>query len=271
MSDGRVLVWFSCGAASAVAAKVAVERYRGERTVEVVYCDLSGDEHPDNARFLSDVERWVGQSVIRLRHPEYSTVEEAWLGERFVVSPFGASCTRTMKRELMNAYAKPEDDMVLGFTADERDRIDALVARRPDERFLWLLADAGITKEDCYHCLSAHGIKLPAMYHMGYDHNNCIGCCKGGKGYWNKIRRDFPDVFEKRAAVFRALSVQLSSGGELYWLDELGPDEGRAAKEPNIECGLYCEGYRDLIREASEQLSVGATIVIDSVPVMVKR
>jgi hypothetical protein len=34
---GRVLVWFSCGDASAVAAKFAIQKY-GSR-VEVLYCD----------------------------------------------------------------------------------------------------------------------------------------------------------------------------------------------------------------------------------------
>lgn len=70
-ADSRIIAWFSCGAPSAVAAKVAVERYGKERTVEVCYCDLSADEHPDNLRFLADVERWIGQPVIRLSNPKY--------------------------------------------------------------------------------------------------------------------------------------------------------------------------------------------------------
>ena len=49
----RHVVWFSCGAASAIAAKVAVEKY-GD-SVEVVYCDTLSSEHPDNARFYREV------------------------------------------------------------------------------------------------------------------------------------------------------------------------------------------------------------------------
>ncbi len=44
------------------------------------------------------------------------------------------------------------------------------------------------------------------MYDLGYPNNNCIGCVKGGMGYWNKIRKDFPEVFQKRAV---ARSVDL--------------------------------------------------------------
>jgi hypothetical protein len=57
--ERRRLVWFSCGAASAVAAKLAVEKY--EDACEVVYCDTMATEHPDNQRFFNDVERWIGQ------------------------------------------------------------------------------------------------------------------------------------------------------------------------------------------------------------------
>ena len=39
MIKQRVVSWFSCGAASAVAAKMALEKFGPD--VEVVYCDTS--------------------------------------------------------------------------------------------------------------------------------------------------------------------------------------------------------------------------------------
>jgi len=54
----RKVVWFSCGAASAVTAKMAVKKY-GKECV-IAYCDLSTTEHPDNLRFLEDIEQWIG-------------------------------------------------------------------------------------------------------------------------------------------------------------------------------------------------------------------
>ena len=45
--------------------------------------------------------------------------------------------------------------------------------------------------------ISEAGIELPAMYRLGYSNNNCVGCVKGGMGYWNKIRKDFPDIFQR--------------------------------------------------------------------------
>ncbi len=67
-SSPRTLVWFSCGAASAVAAKLAVETY-GERC-EVVTCDTISTEHPDNRRFFDDVQRWIGRDIAALRGEE---------------------------------------------------------------------------------------------------------------------------------------------------------------------------------------------------------
>lgn len=54
----RKLVWFSCGAASANAAKIAVQKYPD---CEVLYCDTFKYEHPDNRRFFVDIEKWIGK------------------------------------------------------------------------------------------------------------------------------------------------------------------------------------------------------------------
>lgn len=245
MSDsGRILVWFSCGAASAVAAKVAVERYGRERPVEVCNIDMSADEHPDNARFLADVERWIGVPIKRLRNEKYTGIHDVFLTERFIAGVTGAACTKRLKRHVQLAYQKPGDTLVVGFTADERGRALKLAARFPDEHFLWLLISAGVTKADCYRVLTSHGIELPAMYRLGFNNNNCIGCVKGGKGYWNKIRIHFPERFWLMARTEREVGFPVLRD---VYLDELAPDDGRDVPEPDIECGIFCDQYTKLV------------------------
>ena len=56
----RTISWFSCGAASAVATKLAL----AESDVTIVYCEVV-EEHPDNKRFLKDCEEWFGQERVR--------------------------------------------------------------------------------------------------------------------------------------------------------------------------------------------------------------
>lgn len=56
-------------------------------------------------------------------------------------------------------------------------------------------------------------------------------------GYWNKIRTDFPDVFEKRAKLERELGCSCING---IFLDELEPGRGRLDMEIIPECSIMC-------------------------------
>jgi hypothetical protein len=87
------------------------------------------------------------------------------------------------------------------------------------------------------------GIEIPTMYKLGYQHNNCIGCCKAtGQGYWNKIRDDFPLQFNRMALEARRLDVKIIRiDGERRYLDELEPGTGDYQSEPEIQCGIFCE------------------------------
>ncbi|HDZ62543.1 MAG TPA: hypothetical protein ENH40_05300 [Nitrospirae bacterium] len=72
--DERLLVWFSCGAASAVAAKRVIEQYGNTHDIEVVYCDTLEYEHPDNIRFLSDVAGWIGRDIKIIKSRKYNDI-----------------------------------------------------------------------------------------------------------------------------------------------------------------------------------------------------
>lgn len=259
----RVLVWFSCGAASAVAAKYALDKYPH---AEVLYCDTLAYEHPDNLRFLRDVEKWLGCTVKLLSNPKYRDIYDVFEKTGWLVGVGGARCTTELKKNVRKAYQRVGDLQVFGLTADEAKRIDRFEDQNPDVECEWLLQDLGITKDDCYRQLMAAGIDLPAMYKLGYNNNNCIGCVKGQMGYWNKIREDFPEAFQKMAAMERKLNVAIckSYAGDgqrkRVFLDELDPDAGRYAPLPDIECGVLCvneEGQQERARdEFSEKFDV---------------
>jgi hypothetical protein len=236
----RILVHFSCGAASAVAWKVTEDRYGKDCDVRPIYCNMLKNEHPDNTRFIRDVEKWVGKKLEILSHPKYTDIDDLFLDTGFITSPHGAVCTKTMKRHVREKYQKWGDKHVFGLTADEESRISRFQHNNPDLGCLWVLALAGVTKNQCYHILSVAGIDLPEMYNLGYGHNNCIGCVKGGKGYWNKIRRDFPDVFAKRAIIQREVGCSFGGGENGFFLDTLDPDAGRDDPPQDIECGPFC-------------------------------
>jgi hypothetical protein len=84
------------------------------------------------------------------------------------------------------------------------------------------------------------------MYLLAYRNNNCIGCVKGGMGYWNKIRRDFPDVFARMAQLEQHIGATvLRSNGRRLPLVDLDPKAGRYTDEPNIECSILCSAVAD--------------------------
>ena len=89
------------------------------------------------------------------------------------------------------------------------------------------------------------------MYDLGYSNNNCVGCPKGGIGYWNKIRVDFPEVFELRAKREREIghTCLKDKNGPIY-LDELDPNRGRMEDEIMEECSIFCQiAFDDAIEE----------------------
>ena len=114
----------------------------------------------------------------------------------------------------------------------------------PDFDHRFPLVERQMTKQDAHELAARLGLRRPAMYDLGYANNNCIGCLKGGIGYWNKIRRDFPDVFASRAKLERDLGrfILKDANGEPLWLDELDPERGaKCTTIPNMECGIMCE------------------------------
>lgn len=242
MEPVRVVSWFSCGAASAVASKLAVEKYG--QACEVVYCDVLDTEHPDNARFLKDVEAWLGTEVRLIRSQDYSSVDDVFKRTRYMAGINGARCTTEMKKIPRYEFQRPDDVHVFGLTADERDRIERFEANNPELRCDWLLRDQGISKRSCLEILEDEGVELPALYALGYKNNNCLGCVKATSArYWNMVRRDFPEVFERRARQSRDLGVRLTRyKGKRIFLDELPPHYRPAEPLEDISCGPDC-GY----------------------------
>jgi len=238
----RTLVWFSCGAASAVAAKLAVASHKGPGPIEVLYCEMA-NEHPDNLRFREEVQQWIGSPIVGLRSSKFPSMDiyDVFLTEKYVAGIYGASCTRALKRQVRIDYQRASDVHIFGYTVDEKKRILDFEENNPTLTCSWILSDLGVSKKDCYGVLQMAGIELPVMYKLGYNNNNCLGCVKGGAGYWNKIREDFPETFTKAAEVTRALGVRLLKvKKQRIFLDELEPGTGRYEFEGDIDCGPQC-------------------------------
>lgn len=139
--------------------------------------------------------------------------------------------------------------MVLGYTADESKRLDRFIDANNHLKVVAPLIERGLGKSDVLAMVERAGLVLPMMYRLGYHNANCVGCVKGGAGYWNKIRRDFPADFEEMAQIEETIGpgarlLRHQSGplkGQRFYLRELAPNAGRYQDEPSIECGAQCE------------------------------
>jgi len=236
----RVIVWFSCGASSAVAAKLAIDKY-GDRC-QLVYCDTLAEEHPDNTRFMMDVEEWLDRKVILIKSPKYNNVSEVFDDTKFLANIRGARCTTEMKKVPRWKFQKPDDIHIFGFTIEEKHRIERFEENNPELTTDWILIEHNYTREACYEAIEEAGIELPKMYQLGYNNNNCIGCVKASSArYWNKIRRDFPDYFRLRAEQSRKYGFRLTHyKGTRIFLDELPKNYFPKEPRQRISCGPDC-------------------------------
>lgn len=208
---------------------------------EWIYIDVD-DQHPDSMRFIRDCENVIGKRITVLKS-DYGCVENAIRAAGVIKMPSGfAPCTNWLKKrvrkewEIENLKSGPIT-YVWGLDCNEGARAERLAEGMPRFGHEFPLIEKQISKEDAHFILESLGIRRPKMYDLGYRNNNCVGCVKGGMGYWNKIRKDFPEVFRARARMERDIGHSILK--ECY-LDEL--EEGRGINDGGIvpECDLFC-------------------------------
>lgn len=239
-----IAVWFSCGAASAAALKLTIERY-GRDAVRAVNQPIK-EEHPDNRRFLRDVADWCGITIEEYTASKWPTASavDVWDKRGAMVFPHGAPCTVHLKKEARGEWERENKPAwhVLGFTAEERDRHNRFTLTER-ENVLPVLINAGMTKAACGDLVRSAGIALPAIYALGLPNANCVGCVKAtSPTYWNHIRKVFPEVFAERAEQSRRLGVRLVRvKGERIFLDELDPAATGRPMWQMPPCSLFCE------------------------------
>lgn len=228
--------WISAGVSSFIAGYL--ER---DSIDKFIYIDIE-DQHPDSIRFIEDCEKVLGVKIEKLESP-YKSVEGAIRAAGLIRNARTGfyPCTNWLKKRIRKEweYEHREYDItyIWGFDCNEKNRADALVETMFEFTHTFPLIDKDITKQDAHGMCERLGIRRPYMYDKGYNNNNCIGCVKGGIGYWNKIRVDFPDVFESRSKLEREIGSSILK--ECY-LDELDPDRGRMSDEIPIDCSIMC-------------------------------
>lgn len=241
--EKRIICWFSCGVTSTVAIKKAIEKYKPLGFDIKIFYFYIKTAHEDNKRFLKECENWFGEKI-NIIYPKFGLKDQFDVIEKtkFINSPAGAECTGKLKKnrryEIESQYFYTYQVFGFEYERNEINRAVRFIEQNPNSKAIFPLIESKLTKENCLKILMKNNIKIPKMYELGYSNNNCIGCVKGGKGYWNKIRKDFPEIFEKMKSTEIKIGASCLNG---TYLKDLNPKAGRNESIKIPDCGNICE------------------------------
>lgn len=235
-ADVMIVSWISAGVSSFIATYLC-----RDKVDKIVYIDID-DQHNDSIRFIKDCEKALNKEIEIIKSEKYNCVEDVILKKKFINSPYGSPCSLELKRRVREKWEEEQNEntftYIWGYDSNEKKRAERLKSTSIEYTHIFPLIEKNLTKQDCHALLKKLGIKRPVMYELGYPNNNCIGCVKGGMGYWNQIRKDFPDVFKKMAKIEREIGHSCIKG---VFLDELDANRGREQKIILEDCGMFCK------------------------------
>jgi 3'-phosphoadenosine 5'-phosphosulfate sulfotransferase (PAPS reductase)/FAD synthetase len=206
-----IICWWSGGVTSAVACHLAIFHY-GAHRCRILFLDTM-NEHKDTYRFMKDCEKWYGLPIEVLVSDEYDSIQETWYKHLSLNVATGAICSFKLKRRVREKWEKDNKytHQVFGFEFNKKEinRAKALSLNHPQTLPIFPLIEWEKDKGDAIRMLAEAGILIPEAYSLGFNNNNCLntGCVQGGIGYWKKIQKEMPDLFDEMAKVEHELTA----------------------------------------------------------------
>lgn len=272
-----VIAWWSGGVTSAVTCKICADWFSIEN-VRFVFIDTH-NEDDDTYRFKAECENWYGKKIETISNLDFASIREVWYKNLSLNVSTGAICSYKLKRITRERFEKDNkfSFQAFGFDLDEVKRARAMKLNNPSSRPIFPLIANLISKRECIKIIQEANslfvkLILPKAYTLGYGNNNCwkTGCVQGGIGYWQKIRREFPDKFDAMANVEHELTNlkgepvtmlkdQSKEGGLVFLkphvnypnIKDIYMMNGREPK-PLLECNGFC-GTNSLTQNDTEQ------------------
>lgn len=250
---GRINIWVD-GVNSAVMGKLALVKHPD---ATILHCKMGNSVHPDNHRFIDDLEQWYGKEILRIGSEKYDAIDDVFEDRKYLSGINGAPCTGEMKFVPRLNYQLPSDTHFWGYTADKLDarRFERMQRDFPELHQRAPLIEWGMTKANTHDFLRQSGIKRPYVYDIGMPNGNCLGCVKSSSpNYWALIRLHFPEVFARRNEQARRFGAR-----PVILRQEKGPDGKRVNVRGFLDeiplnqptkvrgadfggCGFHCTG-----------------------------
>jgi Phosphoadenosine phosphosulfate reductase family len=196
----RIIVNFSGGVGSFIAAKLAIEKY-GSGPVNLLFADTKMEDE-DLYRFNREAVKYLNVPISVVE--DGRTPWEVFNDHRYLGNSRIDPCSRILKRELLRAWIEKYipvkgTKIVLGIDFTEVHRLEnARPYWQPYE--LWApLCDTSNQlwwKPDMIKELERIGIRPPRLYEMGFPHNNCGGfCIKAGQAQFRLLLEKMPERY----------------------------------------------------------------------------
>ncbi len=201
-----VLTWWSGGIRSAVTCKLCIDWF-GIENVRIVFIDTK-NEDDDTYRFKTDCEKWYGCTIETISSDEYDDIEDVWFDSLSLGLAKGAKCSEVLKIKVRQQFTKKVkfSHQAFGYDNGEVSRANDMKNNNPHLRPIFPLLMVWMNKYECIkYVQNANSlflsIEVPQTYKLGLENNNCFktGCVQGGIGYWQWMRDNQPDKFDKMA------------------------------------------------------------------------
>jgi 3'-phosphoadenosine 5'-phosphosulfate sulfotransferase (PAPS reductase)/FAD synthetase len=194
------IVLFSGGIASWAASKRVVAEHGAKNTI-LLFTDTK-TEDPDLYRFIGDAQKNIGAELVTLA--DGRDVWQVFKDVGYMGNSRHDPCSRILKRELADKwikerYSPDECIMYIGITWDEMHRYDRLRVRKIPYIYKAPMCDPPyLTKEQIFQWAEDEGLKRPALYDLGFMHNNCGAfCIRAGQAHFQMLYNTMPDRYRE--------------------------------------------------------------------------
>lgn len=167
-----------------------------EMDVEYVFCDTK-KELPETYEFLTRIEAYLGQEIVRLCGEENDRGFDHFLkvyGD-FLPAANMRWCTKNLKIKPLERYIGDDPaKMYIGLRADEHRT--GYVSTKDNIEPVFPFQDEGMVKEDILRILEESGVGLPDYYEWR-TRSGCYFCFFQRKEEWVGLKEEHPELFEK--------------------------------------------------------------------------
>lgn len=193
----RVVLW-SGGVASYCAAK-RVSQMHGTDNLILLFADTAMED-PDLYRFNVEAAQDVGGRFVRIadgRDPWTVFHDERFLGNHRM-----DPCSKILKRQLLDKWLKNNcdpltDRIYIGYDWTEGHRFEKLLKRVGEWKYEAPLMEPPLMdKVTQLRACKMAGIRIPRLYELGFQHNNCGGfCVKAGQAAFKRLLETMPERY----------------------------------------------------------------------------